>query len=258
MCLLVVLHRVHVTAPLVVAANRDEFIGRPATPMGLLQEAPRIYGGRDETAGGSWLTFNQHGVFAGITNRPGAPRAPGLHSRGEWPIALAKHPTASIAAEAFVSAFKPREFSPGWLLVGDSTELFHIDMTGDTATVRALEPGVHALENVPLDVASPKSVAARAAAEAVLAQPWDEARDGLAALLRSHEVPAGAVGFERVDGMSIPLETHARCVYAGPYGTRASAIARLEAGHIGAIWWTDGPPCTHPFTLLEGVGDGRG
>ena len=31
---------------------------------------PRILGGRDEVAGGTWLAVNEHGVVAGLTNQP--------------------------------------------------------------------------------------------------------------------------------------------------------------------------------------------
>ena len=49
MCLLAVLSRVHPDAPLIVAANRDEWLLRPATAMTVLRESePRILGGRLE------------------------------------------------------------------------------------------------------------------------------------------------------------------------------------------------------------------
>src|SRR5207249_5805660 len=48
-CLLVVLAQIRSDLPLVVAANRDELLERPAEPMTVLRDAnPRILGGRDE------------------------------------------------------------------------------------------------------------------------------------------------------------------------------------------------------------------
>ena len=53
MCLLVVVSRLDPGAPLVVGANRDERLDRPAAAMTVLRPAdPRILGGRDEEAGG--------------------------------------------------------------------------------------------------------------------------------------------------------------------------------------------------------------
>src|SRR6266850_2262989 len=59
MCTLAVYVRQFADTPLVVAANRDEFFARPATPPELLTTAaPRIVGGRDLRAGGTWLGIN--------------------------------------------------------------------------------------------------------------------------------------------------------------------------------------------------------
>ena len=73
--------------PLVVAANRDERLDRPAHSLCVLREhAPRILGGRDDLAGGTWLAVNEHGVVAGLTNRPSpGGRDPTKRSRGELP-----------------------------------------------------------------------------------------------------------------------------------------------------------------------------
>ena len=58
----------------------------------LAESDPRILGGRDEKAGGTWLAVNEHGVVAGLTNRPAPDGAdPARRSRGEIPLALAAH-----------------------------------------------------------------------------------------------------------------------------------------------------------------------
>ena len=60
MCLLIALFQVVDDAPLIVAANRDELFARPAVPMTVLRERdPRVLGGRDELAGGTWLAINE-------------------------------------------------------------------------------------------------------------------------------------------------------------------------------------------------------
>ena len=62
---------------------------------------PRIVGGRDELSGGTWLAVNQHGVCAGLTNQPlGEAKDPSRRSRGELPLALARHRTAPDAVDA--------------------------------------------------------------------------------------------------------------------------------------------------------------
>ena len=121
MCLLVVLYQIEPDAPLVVGANRDECFERPTTTMTVLSHAtPRIIGGRDEQAGGTWLAVNEYGVVAGLTNRPAAGgRDPAKRSRGELPLWLAGHRHAATAAEGFFAEFDPGDFNPCWLLVGD-------------------------------------------------------------------------------------------------------------------------------------------
>ena len=89
MCLLVVAFRLFADTPLLIGANRDEFLNRPAVPMTVLRdEGPRVLGGQDEQSGGTWLAVNEWGVFAGLTNQPGKrgamPRGgPGASS--PWP-----------------------------------------------------------------------------------------------------------------------------------------------------------------------------
>src|SRR5919202_1432063 len=138
MCLLIVLSRTRHDLPLVVAANRDERLDRPQTAMTVLREAgPRVLGGRDEQAGGTWFALNEAGVFAGLTNRPPTDGAyPAKRSRGELPLALDSYWSAAEAAESCVGRFRPADYNPAWLLVGDRHALFSVDMPGaGSATV---------------------------------------------------------------------------------------------------------------------------
>src|SRR4051794_26961936 len=132
MCLLIVMSRTRTDYPLIFGANRDERFDRAATPMTVLrQRDPMIVGGRDDLAGGTWLAVNEHGVVAALTNRPmvGGKRDPSKRSRGELPVALTSYPSAKEAVEAFVLEFRPSDFNPSWLLVGDRHHLFAVDMS---------------------------------------------------------------------------------------------------------------------------------
>ncbi len=69
MCTLIVLHRCVPDKPLVVAANRDEFLDRPAEEPALRSsKAGPIVAPLDLEAGGTWVGVNARGVFAGLTN----------------------------------------------------------------------------------------------------------------------------------------------------------------------------------------------
>lgn len=250
MCLLIALSRCHPSAPLVLAANRDEWLSRPASSCTVLQQAsPRVVGGRDDVAGGTWLALNEHGVCAGLTNRPTPIRDPRLRSRGELPLFLARHQSARDAVAAFARAHRPSDYGPAWLLVGDAQALFLVDMTGgELPAVRELAPGLHVLENRAFDAPSGKVAAVKARLEdaALLGAAALHAR--LVDVLRSHDVPPGPADDSGVPGFVRPRETEANCVHAGPYGTRAATIAVVGVG-APRLWCTDGPPCTHP--LLE-------
>ncbi len=248
MCLLIALSRCHPSAPLVIAANRDEWLARPASSCALLQPAgPRIVGGKDELAGGTWLALNEHGVCAGLTNRPSPNRDAGLRSRGELPLALARHRSAREAVDAFVTAHRPSDYGPAWLLVGDAEALFLIDMTGgDAPGVRALAPGLHVLENRAFDAPSAKAAAVRARLRDVALLRGDALHARLVDVLRSHDVPDGPGDDSGVPGFVRPRETEANCVHAGPYGTRAATVVVVGTG-APRLWCSDGPPCTHPL-----------
>jgi uncharacterized protein with NRDE domain len=222
MCLLVAQFDPRDAVPLRIAANRDEWLARPAAPLGELR--PGVWGGRDLQAGGTWLAVNEHGVVAGLTNRP-FDRAAGKRSRGELPLFLTSHATAAEAAAAFAREVVPSEYNGCWLLCGDRRTLHVIELS-TRVTMRALGPGIHVLENAPYGP-SPKADRVRALFAAGV-----PARE----VLRSHETGGP------------PAE--AACVHAGPYGTRCAEIILVPAAGRPRLWFADGPPCT---TALEEV-----
>jgi uncharacterized protein with NRDE domain len=252
MCLLIAAFRVQPGFPLVVAGNRDEWLARSANPMEVLRpKDPRILGGRDLVAGGTWLATNEHGVCAGLTNQPfpGGGRDLSRRSRGELPLLLASEPTAARAAEVFASQVRAEDYNPCWILFGDRESLFTIDLSAHRPIrVQPLKPGLHVLENYPIEKPSPKSEWVRARLE----PPWrDEAEmtRSLIETLRSHEIPEGAAEWSRRQPIPRPVETNAACVHAGPYGTRSATLVVVPEDRAARpkIQFTPGPPCTTSF-----------
>ena len=69
--------------PVVIAANRDEFLDRPAGEPTTLLEKPHVVGGKDLKAGGTWLGISEYGIVAGLLNRrAGNGGNPDARSRG--------------------------------------------------------------------------------------------------------------------------------------------------------------------------------
>jgi uncharacterized protein with NRDE domain len=246
-CLLIVLASVHPDVPLVMAANRDELYERAAVPMTVLRDAgPRILGGRDEVACGTWLAVNEAGVVVGLTNRP-TPGGRDLskRSRGELPLALTGHTSAAEAVDAFATELRGRDYNPAWLVVGDRDDTFAVDVTGDGApTVERLPPGLHVVENEPVGTESPKvrhvrgrMAGAEGLAEAALVQH-------LQAVLGDHVVPDGVEPVHGPEG-PLPPEIKAACVHTERYGTRWSGVVAVPArrDRPPAVRYADGPPC---------------
>jgi uncharacterized protein with NRDE domain len=249
-CLLVVLHGVVPTMPLVVAANRDERRDRPTVPMTRFTAGsggPVILGGRDEVGGGTWLATNQHGVVAGLTNRPmrDGPDT-SKRSRGELPLALAGHASAALAVAAFGEEIVPSDFNPSWLLVADRTDVFFVDVTGtERVAVESLPHGVHVLENRDLHEASPKATRVRALVEPLLDCRPDHLLDGLAAMLADHHTAGGPPPVD-ANNPRLARAAQAICVHADEddYGTRSAAIIAVRDERPAPdIRWTADAPC---------------
>src|SRR6266568_4688653 len=64
MCLIVFAWRTHPRHRLILAANRDEYFGRPTAPAAFWDDHPGVLAGRDLEAGGTWLGITPQGRFA--------------------------------------------------------------------------------------------------------------------------------------------------------------------------------------------------
>ncbi len=248
MCLLVVASQLVAGEPLIVGANRDEVLERPSTSVTVLDEGPpRTIGGRDELSGGTWLAVNEHGVCAGLTNQPlGDAKDPSKRSRGELPLALARHETARHAVDGLLGAYRPEDYNGSWLLVGDRTSLFFVEFTGDgPPSAVALPPGIHVLENRALGAPSRKVDLVRT----MLGAPTrgDTVVDAFRRVLADHRIPQDD---ERPNA--------ANCVHLEGFGTRSSCIVRVGDGSDPPrVWVADGPPCVTPYQEMSELWTGR-
>jgi uncharacterized protein with NRDE domain len=251
-CLLIALFGVVPDVPLLIAANRDEIYQRPADPITVLRAAqPRILGGRDEQAGGTWLAVNEHGVVAGLTNQPTGARDPAKRSRGELPLAFAAYPDAKTATTEVCARLDPADYNPCWLLVGDRDTLFSVDLSGGhRAGVEELPPGRYVLENAPLRQPSAKQRRVAGLVAALGESGLDGA--GLAGVLRDHQ-PASGPEPPGPGRLARPAELTAACVHTERYGTRSAMIVSVGQAGEPRVSVAAGPPCVTPLLDVTGM-----
>jgi len=131
MCTLAILRRPEHDWPLVIGANRDEMVDRPALPPGRhWPDRPEIVAGQDLLAGGSWLGINDWGVAAAVLNRQGSlGPASGQRSRGELVLEALDHADAVAAAEA-LTHLDPAAYRSFNLIVADNRDGFWLRHAG--------------------------------------------------------------------------------------------------------------------------------
>lgn len=156
MCIIFIAKNVHPDYPLIIAANRDEYITRPTQEPHWWPDAPHLFAGKDLQAGGTWLGHNQQCRIAGITNlrRPDLYQT-GAKSRGELVKRFLDVETESIAAAiAEFTRFLQEshgQYNPFNLLFGDANQL--VIFSSATGVAQEVLDGVHSLSNgIPDDI----------------------------------------------------------------------------------------------------------
>lgn len=246
MCTLTIAWQVFAGAPVAVAANRDEALGRPAEPPARIEEEddPVVVAPRDLEAGGTWVGYNEHGLFAGITNRWVEGPA-GERSRGLLVCDVLRHSGAEAAARFVEREVEATEYEAFNLVVADADAAFLVEWDG-LASVKQFHPGVHVVVNVGADHSFfvPESQPdrglqqaenARAVREALAPEPGEDVDswiDRAAGVLRDHD--------------------YGVCVHGEGFGTRSSSLIRL--GEAGPRYqYADGPPCETPYRPVSDV-----
>jgi uncharacterized protein with NRDE domain len=232
MCLILVAWRVHPKYPCVVAANRDEYFGRPSAEADWWPGEPAILAGRDLQAGGTWLGVTRSGRFAALTNFRDATATPdpAAPSRGTLVTDFLKAdwPTAAGLTEL---ARRGARCNPFNLLCSDGASLGVYEST--TRAARTLEPGVYALSNHLLDTPWPKATQAKTRLSAALEELPSSA--ALLDLLLDGE-PAPDEQLPQT-GLSVELERmlSSAFIHGDDYGTRCSTVLMIDAGGAGSF-----------------------
>jgi len=264
-CTLVFAWQVFTDAPVVAAANRDELLDRPSTPPDVVDESPRVLAPRDEEAGGTWIGYNEHGVFVAITNRwtgrearpEGAPRnreggaqrsesrdPSGGRSRGLLVRDALRQPSAEDAARLVEDELDERAYDGFNLVLADANAALLVEWDGETRGVRNFDPGVHVVVNVGADG---DYVIPESRADAGEAQARNAGK--VATALRPEPGETSTGWLDRAADVVSDHE-YGVCVHRDRFGTRSSSL--VEIGREGSRYrYADGPPCEAAYRDVD-------
>ena len=217
----------------VLAANRDERLDRPWDKPA--EYWPGILGGRDRSAGGTWMAMNRAGVVATVLNRPGTlgPVA-GKRSRGVLPLMALRHDTASAAAEA-MTALDATEWRGFNMVIADASGGYFVRGLGfGHPEMQLLPQGVSMVTAYdPNDMESPRTARHLHRFQAADPAPED-----------------WSPWMEILADRSGPVAAQINVVPRGGFGTVCSSLVRLAPG-VDPVWlFADGPPDEAPFRPL--------
>jgi uncharacterized protein with NRDE domain len=211
---------------LLLAANRDEYHDRPAAPLAAWTDTPGVWGGRDLSAGGTWLALARGGRLGVVTNyRELARKRRSAPSRG------------GLIPGFLRDSGKPRDYlgaieldATGFagfnLLLADEHSLWYASNRADRFALE-LPPGLYGLSNHALDTPWPKLLKMKSRfATLVDAQQFDAH-----AALEMLSDPEPVADAELVStGLSLEWERalSAAFVRHENYGTRSSTVVSVR------------------------------
>jgi uncharacterized protein with NRDE domain len=256
MCTIVALRNVHHEFPLIVAANRDEFIARASLPPGRLSDNPVVVGGRDRSRGGTWMGVAARGFFVGVTNqRTWVAADRGLRSRGEVVLAcLQDNDTDKVLQR--LRDLDARDYNPFNLMFGDDQSLHvaYVRREPPHLVIEALGDGPHVLANDRIgSVHFPKAERAMSLVSdpQLSALSWEVLYPRLAAMLGDHALPPNERIEDPPPGALLPKfvarKLQALCVHTPTYGTVSSTLLALKRGSVAHYLYADGRPCKTRF-----------
>lgn len=231
MCLIVFAWQVVPCAPLIAAANRDEYYERPTAPAACWEDRPQVFAGRDLKAGGTWMGIKRDGPagpkFAAITNiRSQSEKQIDAPSRGNL---VADYLSGQAGAQEFVAEISEstKAYNGFNLVLGDRDTLIWFSNRGqdDPRNGQPLAPGIYGISNALLDAPWPKVVRTKAQFASLLCQcaPSEAYFEMLADTTRAPDVRLPDTGVD----LALERMLSAACIESPTYGTRSSTLVHL-------------------------------
>jgi uncharacterized protein with NRDE domain len=260
MCLIAFAYQASKRYPLIIAANRDEYLDRPTAPLALWQspQGTTIASGRDLRDGGTWMGFTPAGRFAMLTNvrNPAAAMPNNPISRGQ--LALSWLESIS-SAQLWVQQLDLQRYNGFNLIIGDweMQQCFYLsnqvpsealwkqvweqnrplvgkkssDLAIETIAIELQAGQVYALSNAALQTPWPKAVKLQHAVEQALSLQENISAHLLAALTDDQpaadaQLPSTGVPLVLERALSSPFVRYP--AKQPHYGTRSSLVTLLD------------------------------
>ncbi len=241
MCTLILAWQLFEDAPILVAANRDEAVGRPSEPPANRDWGSRVVAPKDLEADGTWFGYNEHGVVIGVTNRWLDEDIEGERSRGLLIRDALAAETAEDAVRTVERELDERTYDGFYLLAADANAAVLVE-SGRGRTITNLNPGVHVVVNIGAD--GRYSIPARR-------QEVAEQQASNADNIRETLQPSPGEQPEHWLGRaSEVLGDHefGVCIHENGFGTRSALLLTMgEQPGDATFEFADGPPCETPF-----------
>ena len=152
MCTLFIYRKKNSRWPLLLAANRDEFLKRDFLSPNLhWKNNSQIFAGKDLSKGGTWLGINKSGLCVAILNRDSSKLKSGpFESRGKLVLSLLKNKSIDSAVSNFTKNFQ-KNYKYFNLLVADYKDAYWIKYADKKLTINTIPYGHSIIDSLDLN-----------------------------------------------------------------------------------------------------------
>lgn len=235
MCILFAAYDVHPDYRLIIAANRDEFYGRPTERAHFWDDEPTILAGRDLQKMGTWMGMTTRGRFAALTNyRDPVQDTRNKQSRGH--IVRDFLTENSEPKDFLIDLQKQRTQYQGFnvLVADDQTLMYYSNVENK---IKSLKPGLYGLSNHLLDTPWPKVEKGKAYMKHLLSTRKTIDKEDLFRILADEEL----VSKEQLPNTGVPIDLEEKLsaifIQTPEYGTRCSTVITID--REGAVTFTE-------------------
>ena len=245
MCTLIAYYKQVADYPIVIAANRDELYSRKARAPHVMHHHPRVYAGKDDHAGGTWLGANEVGLVVGLVNRHSTQaQEPSRRSRGLLCLDLLCQKDATAAKDFLLADATAHLYNSFYVFWADHEQAYVAYNEGEI-THQELGAGRYMLTNsslIDLDRVTPTGLGK---------MPTASPPGALESLFRQlQDVCQTHHEIERVvDPPNEHRGNRALCVHASEqYGTVSSSLLAIGRDIPASRYWhAEGAPCQTPY-----------